>query len=72
MSAACIPVPLVCLVGALQGSDVRESVIGANAPSEAHGSPDPTATGRGAGAAELPQGSRLGGVTARGGERGWG
>lgn len=64
--------PLVCLVGALQGSEVRESVTGAT-PSAAQGSPAPvpteTGAGPGAGATEAPQGSALGGVTAKGERR---
>ena len=63
--AVCVPVPLVCLVGKLQGSEVRESMTGAS-PSAAQGSPDPEATGIWAGANEVPQGSALGGVTAMG------
>lgn len=63
----CVPVPLVCLVGPLQGSEVKASVAGAT-PSPVQGSDDPESE-VGAAATEEAQGSALGGVTAGGGHR---
>lgn len=54
--------PFVCLVGPLQGSEVRASLAGAT-PSPDQGSDDPESEVGAAGTDEA-QGSLLGGVTA--------
>lgn len=57
-----VPVPFVCLLGPLQGSEFRASPAGAT-PSPAQGSDDPGSEVGAAGTDEA-QGSVLGGVTA--------
>lgn len=58
----CVPVPFVCLVEPLHGSEVRASLAGAT-PSPAQGSDDPESE-VGAAGTDGAQGSLLGGVTA--------